>query len=162
MRIHLGTNYLGYGLARHLEAGLLADGHEVRWHGSPAFDDGDDYPHYAIGVARSVVQDEDVGVPALGISCGATGCGEVITANKVNGARAITATDAEVVIDGRKHADANVLALGSQVLTPATARTLVDAFLDTPFSGLLDDARRIVNTAEFETSNTVEGWTLTH
>ena len=162
MHIHLGANHQGYELARELEHALLAAGHEVHWHGSENYDDGDDYPHYTIAVARSVVRDEDAGVPVLGISCGASGCGEVITANKVNGARAITATDAKVVVDGRAHADANVLVLGRLALTTGAALTLVDAFLHTPFSGLLDDARRIVNTAEFETSNTVEGWTLTH
>lgn len=160
MRIHLGTDYNGYELARSLQAGLTAEGHDVQWHGAQEYDEGDDYPYYSIGVAQSVVKDEDDGVQAFGVICGKSGAGEVIAANKVNGARAITATEEAVAHDGRNHADANILTLGSVVVPPSKALELVRAFISTPFTGSLDDARRIVNTAEFETSSTIEGWNL--
>lgn len=159
MRIHLGTNYQGWNLSIRLRDWLSAD-HEVIWHGAAAYDHEDDYPHYAIAMAQAVVADEDAGVPCLGVSCGSSGTAEVIACNKVNGARAITATDTRVVIDGRQHADANILTLGADILDEQEAKSLIDALVNTPFSGLLDDARRIVNTAEFETSHTIEGWTL--
>ncbi|WP_431710846.1 RpiB/LacA/LacB family sugar-phosphate isomerase [Glutamicibacter uratoxydans] len=160
MRIHLGTNYQGWELAGALRQWLAAE-HEVIWHGAPSYDHEDDYPHYAIAVARGVVADEDAGVPVLGISCGYSGNAEVICCNKVNGARAITASDPRFVTAAREQADANVLTLGAAYLDTDTAKELVSTMLVTAFSGNLDDARRIVNTAEFETSSTIEGWTLT-
>lgn len=160
MRIHLGANYQGWALARELQAWLSSNDHEVLWHAAEEYDFEDDYPHYAVQVAQGVVADEDAGVLSLGISCGASGAAEVIVCNKVNGARAITATENAVVADGRLHADANILTLGAQIIGIEKAKLLVETLLITDFSNLLDDARRIVNTAEFETSSTIEGWTL--
>ncbi|WP_334122858.1 RpiB/LacA/LacB family sugar-phosphate isomerase [Glutamicibacter sp.] len=159
MKIHLGTNYEGWELASQLRD-WLSEEHEVIWHGAPVYDHEDDYPHYAIALAQGVVADEDAGIPSLGISCGRSGAAEVICCNKVNGARAITATDPAVLADGRRQTDANILALGGAHINLSTAQKLIRSMLETSFSGNLDDARRLVNTAEFETSNTIEGWTL--
>lgn len=160
MRIHLGTNYQGYEVARGLEARLTAAGHDVHWMGAPEYDFNDDYPAIAIRVAQAVVADEDTAVYARGIQVGGEGAGEVIAANKVNGARAVAGLSAEYVAAARRHADANVLVLPTDWLNEATIDALLAAFFDTAFGDSIDDARRIINTAEFETSGTIEGWTI--
>jgi ribose 5-phosphate isomerase B len=162
MRIHIAGNHEGYALARELETALRARDHDVQWHGPQAYDEGDDYPVYAINTARAVVADEDAGVPTAGLLIGRSGAGESIAANKVNGARAIPGTSTDLVAEARRHADANILSLGAAFADSDLAQTLVETFLGTPFGNTLDDARRIVNTAEYETSGTIEGWMLEH
>lgn len=158
MRIHLGANFQGYRLARELERALSSAGHEVVWHAAPEFDDNDDYPVYAIRVGQAVVQDEDSGITSRGVMIGGTGAAEAIATNKVNGARAVHTDRLEVVIDARAHADANILVLGADLVALAQAEALTNALINEKFLTLLDDARRVVNTAEFENSGTIEGW----
>ncbi|MEY4533441.1 MAG: hypothetical protein RI926_1210 [Actinomycetota bacterium] len=160
MRIHLGANYLGYELGRELEAWLGGLGHEVVWQGAPELDNEDDYPLYSIRVGQAVVGDEDAGIPVRGILVGHTGSSETIAANKVNGSRAIAGLSAEFIRDARQHADANIVIFGQALTSFEEAQELVTIFLDEPFLNILDDARRIVNTAEYETSGTVEGWMI--
>lgn len=160
MRVHLGTNFQGYQAARDLEARLTTAGHEVHWMGAPSRDVGDDYPAIAIRVAQAVVADEDAAVYARGIQLGGEGAGEVIAANKVNGARAVAGLSPEYVAAARRHADANVLVLPTDWLDEAKIDALVAAFFDTSFGDSIDDARRIINTAEFETAGTIEGWAI--
>lgn len=160
MRIHLAADSSGYAIGRGLEASLSADGHEVLWHAAPEQDEGDDYPLYAVRVGKAVIADEDAGITTRGVLVGAYGTGEVIAANKVAGARAVHALSTETVIQARTHSDANVLTLGAHSTDEAAARDLVAAFLETGFSNVLDDARRIVNINEFESLGTIEGWNI--
>jgi ribose 5-phosphate isomerase B len=66
-----------------------------------------------------------------GVVCCWTGTGVSIAANKVEGARAALCTDAETARGARRWNDANVLALGLRLTTPATAEEMLDAFLAT-------------------------------
>jgi ribose 5-phosphate isomerase B len=161
MRKHLGTNYLGYARAREIESALVARGHEVLWYGASQHDHNDDYPAYTIAAAKAVVDDEDSGVLARGVVVGSTGAAEVIAANKVNGARAVGGTTADFVRDARGHADANILVLGSTSPLEIDL-ALIEVLLDEPFHNELDDARRIVNVNEYESSGTIEGWMIAY
>ena len=66
-----------------------------------------------------------------GVVCCWTGTGVSIAANKVEGVRAALCTDAETAKGARRWNDANVLALGLRLTTPATAEEMLDAFLVT-------------------------------
>ena len=160
MRIHLAGDSRGYELARGLEKKLAAAGHEVAWHAAEAYDEGDDYPIYAIRVGQAVIADEDAGVPVRGVLVGSTGAGEAIAANKVSGVRAIPGLGADFVRSARRHADADILTLGTDFVDAATALQLVELLISEPFDNLLEDARRIVNTNEFESAGTIEGWLI--
>jgi ribose 5-phosphate isomerase B len=161
MRIHLAANYLGYHRGRELETELRGRGHEVLWYGADAFDVDDDYPVYCIRTAQAVVADEDAGILARGIIVGGSGAAEVIATNKVNGARAAAGASADYVRDARQHADANIVVLGcNQSLDQS--REVIDVLLLESFLNELDDARRIVNVNEFESSGTIEGWMIAY
>lgn len=160
MRVHLGTNFQGYEAARQLEQRLIAAGHDVNWMGPPALDFNDDYPAIVIRVAQAVVADEDAGIYARGIQVGGEGAGEVIAANKVNGARTVAALSPNYVVGARATADANLLVLPTNWLDEKDVDAAVTAFFETPFGDSIDDARRIINWAEFETSGTIEGWAI--
>lgn len=160
MRIHLGANFEGYGVAESLRQDLSAAGHEVIWHAAPAYDEGDDFPAITIRTVQAVVVDEDAGVDSVAVIVGGVGAGEVVAANKVNGARVVGATDAEYAADARRHADANGIVLPTAHIADGVARAIVTAFLEADFSRGYDDARRMVNVAEFETAGTIEGWLI--
>lgn len=160
MRIHLGANSEGYESATVVRSQLEAAGHDVLWHGAPQYDDNDDYPAISIRTVQAVVADEDAGVETRGLLLGGTGAGEVISANKVNGARVVSATSASYVVDARTHADINALVIPTAHVDDATRDDLIAALIGTAFSNGLDDARRLVNVAEFETGGTIEGWMI--
>lgn len=158
MRVHMGANFEGYEFGRELEAWLQQNGHEVVWHGAEFLDPEDDYPLFAIRVGQAVIQDEDNGLETRGILVSGVGHGEVIAANKVNGARAIYAASDDFIRDARLHSNAHILVLGAKDLGLATAKGFIETLFETKFTTVLDDTRRLVNINEFENFGTIEGW----
>jgi ribose 5-phosphate isomerase B len=64
-----------------------------------------------------------------GVVCCTTGTGVAIAANKVPGVRAALCTDAWTAAGARRWNDANVLALGLRLTTPALGAEMLEAFL---------------------------------
>lgn len=160
MRIHLGADHKGFALARQLESWLASEGHEVINHGAAELDNGDDHTVFDILVSHAVIVDEDNALETRGILVGGDGSGEVIAANKVNGARAFTALTTAQVEAARTNANANVLVIPADFVDLATAKQLVASLVATPFSYTIDAARRIIQTNEYENSQTIEGWNV--
>ena len=130
MRIAVGSDHAGYGLKSRVVPLLKAEGHEVVDVG-PESEDSVDYPLYAERAARLVAGgDAERGV----LVCG-SGAGVSIAANKVDGVRAVNAHDVEEAELGRRHNDANMLALAGRRLAEDDAATIVRAFLGTDFEG---------------------------
>lgn len=98
-----------------------------------------DYPVYGRAVAKAVAD----GSCEKGIVICTTGIGISITANKVKGIRAALCADTLSAKLTRLHNDANVLALGAGIVGPNLAMEIVDAFLNTDFSGEERHQRRI-------------------
>ena len=80
-------------------------------------------------VGRSVGEAVASGAADRGIVCCWTGTGVSIAANKVAGVRAALCTDGETAAGARRWNDANVLALGLRLTSPAVAREMLEAFL---------------------------------
>jgi ribose 5-phosphate isomerase B len=130
MRIALGADHAGVALKDDIKR--LLDGRGIAYtdFGTNSTESVD-YPDYAATVAHAVTAgDYDRGI----LVCG-TGIGMAIAANKVHGIRAAPVVDEESARLMREHNNANILALGARVTHAATAHTLVNVFLDTPFSG---------------------------
>src|SRR5215217_6770719 len=89
-----------------------------------------DYPDTAGAVAVQVARGE----ADAGIAIDGAGLGSTIVANKVNGVRAAMCTDRTLARYARQHNGANVLALGSTLLTAAEALAIVDTFIGTPMN----------------------------
>jgi ribose 5-phosphate isomerase B len=86
-----------------------------------------DYPDTAAAVAIRVARGEaDAGIVIDG-----AGLGSTIAANKVPGARAAMCLNQTLARYARQHNGANVLALGSTLVTRDEAMTIVDTFIDT-------------------------------
>ncbi len=121
MRIAFGTDEQTEVTDR-LKASLVARGHEVLVVG-----EGDPWPD----VGRRVGEAVAAGGADRGVVCCWTGTGVSMAANKVPGARAALCTDPETAAGARRWNDANVLALGLRLTSPALADEMVDAFLAT-------------------------------
>ena len=86
-----------------------------------------DYPDIAEAVARPVARGEaDAGIVIDG-----AGIGSSIAANKIAGIRAVMATTETIARYSREHNGANVLALGSSLLTADEAKAIVTTWIST-------------------------------
>lgn len=146
MRVYLGSDHAGFELKVHLANHLAMQGYDVVDVGPRAYDPDDDYPTFCLHTGDRVVADET----GLGVVIGGSGNGEQIAANKVAGVRAALAWNVETAQLARQHNDANVVAVGARQHTLDEATAIVEAFLNTPFSGNERHARRIAQVAEYE------------
>jgi len=87
-----------------------------------------DYPD----VARSVGDAVAHGDAEAGIVIDGAGIGSAIAANKIRGIRAVMAPSETIARYSREHNGANVLTLGSTLVTPEEARAIISVWLATP------------------------------
>ena len=108
----------------------------------------DDYPDFALRVAKSVINNEcNFGI----LLCG-TGIGMSIAANKVKGIRCAHVSSIEEAYHTRVDNDANIIAL-SYKNDLSNILEMVDKFINTPFSNEERHIRRINKIKEFEEQN---------
>jgi ribose 5-phosphate isomerase B len=119
VRIAFGTDEQT-GVTDRIKAALAERGHEVVVVG-----EGVPWPDAGRNVGELVA----AGEADRGVVCCWTGTGVSMAANKVAGVRAALCTDAETATGARRWNDANVLALGLRLTSPALADEIVDAFL---------------------------------
>jgi len=89
-----------------------------------------DYPEYAAKACQRVREAHSFGV----LICG-TGLGMSMTANRFVGIRAALCANEYMARMARQHNDANVLCLGSRLLGPDLATSILEAFLAAEFEG---------------------------
>ncbi len=146
MRVLIGADHGGFELKNQLGDLLRKDGHEVIDLGAHAYDAADDYPDFALAVARGVANgDGERGV----IVCG-SGVGAAVAANKVHGVRAALCHDTYSARQGVEHDDLNVLCLGGRIVGVALAEELLRAFIGAKFSGEERHQRRLQKVLDAE------------
>ena len=97
----------------------------------PFSNDRVDYPDYAHKVAKKVKTNKNhVGI----LVCG-SGTGMNIAANKHKNIRAAQCFNLKSTKLSRLHNDANIITLGSRLLSKKNALKFVDVFLNTKFEG---------------------------
>ena len=121
MRIAFGTDERTEVTDR-IKQGLADQGHDVVVVG-----EGDPWPDVGRRVGEAVAG----GGAERGVVCCWTGTGVSIAANKVPGVRAALCTDAATAAGARRWTDANVLAPGLRLTSPALADEMISAFLAT-------------------------------
>ena len=90
-----------------------------------------DYAVFAARAARAVASGEcERGI----VICG-TGIGISIAANKIKGIRCSLCSDPLSAQLTRAHNNSNMLAMGARIIGPELAKSIVRAFLTTPFDG---------------------------
>jgi ribose 5-phosphate isomerase B len=148
MRIHIGSDHAGLELKAALVEYLQTKGHVVTDHGPHEYDAVDDYPDFCIPAAVATAADS----ASLGIVLGGSGNGEQIAANKVKGVRAALAWSVETAKLARDHNNANVVGIGGRMHTIEECKSIIDAFVETPFSNDERHVRRINKISRYEDS----------
>ncbi len=105
-----------------------------------------DYPEFAEKAAKAVVSGQ---CNQAIIFCG-TGIGISISANKVPGIRCAVVSDVFSAKMSKAHNNANMLALGGRVVGKGLAFEIVEAWLNTEFSGECRHEKRVNKINEIE------------
>lgn len=136
--IAIGSDHGGFDLKLLVEKHLEELGLEYKDYG--CYDKSScDYPVFGRAAAKAVQSGEC----ERGIVICTTGIGISITANKQKGIRCALCSDVESAKLTRLHNNANMLALGAGIVGPNLAIAIVDAFLNTDFSGEERHLRRV-------------------
>jgi ribose 5-phosphate isomerase B len=146
-RVAIGADHGGYALKEVLRRAIAEDlGWEVLDCGTHS-PEPVDYPDYAAAVGRAVAG----GRASRGVVVDAAGIGSTMAANKIAGVRCALCHDDATALNAREHNDANVLALGSRVVSRGQAVRMVRLFLATPF-GAGRHERRVRKIMDLERS----------
>jgi ribose 5-phosphate isomerase B len=121
-------------------------GHEVVDLGAVTATPPVDYPDKAREIGEAIA---DGRAERAVLVCG-SGVGASVAASKLPGIRAAICHDVYSAHQGVEHDDMNVLCLGSEVVGPALARDLVEAFLAARFNGGERYVRRLKKIEDIE------------
>lgn len=138
--IFIGADHRGYKLKEALKIYLKELNFEFEDMGALSLILDDDYPDYAISVAKKVSQDPEKNCGIL--ICG-SGVGVDIAANKFKGVRSALLFSIEQARMSRNDDDTNVLSFAADFVDENTAKEILKIWLETPFSYLERHARRV-------------------
>ena len=129
-KIFLSSDHAGYKLKESIK--LLLGKKKIKYIDLGPFNtDRVDYPDYAHKVAKKVkINNNHVGI----LVCG-SGIGMNITANRHKNIRAAQCFNVKSAKWSRLHNDANIITLGSRLLTKNNALKCISVFLKTEFEG---------------------------
>ena len=128
MRIALAADHRGHAVKEKVAILLSEQGHDVLDMGTNSAKSCD-YPNLAYPAARAVAD----GKARFAVLVCGSGIGMSICANKVTGVRAALCHDELTAQMSRRHNNANVLCLASDVLGEELIRRIVSSWLSTDF-----------------------------
>jgi ribose 5-phosphate isomerase B len=137
-KIYLGADHAGFELKEKIKIWLVRKGIPYGDLGNQELNPNDDYPDYAIKVARRVAREKTLGI----LICGSAQ-GMCIAANKIKGARAAVPFSLKEARLSRWDNDANILCLSGWYYHFHKATKLIDIFLNTEFSDIERHIRRV-------------------
>lgn len=146
MRIGIAADHGGFLMKEQLARRLAQQGYEVIDFGNMVDDRDDDYPDFAIPLARAVA----AGYVERGILLCGSGVGASIAANKVAGARAALCHDDFSARQGVADDDMNILCLGGRTTGIEVAWDCVRNFLSAAFSEAARHRRRLEKVKQLE------------
>ena len=128
--IFIASDHAGYKLKESIK--IYLDKKKIKYSDLGPEDDGRiDYPDYAHKVAKKV----KTGKNKVGILVCGSGMGMNIAANRHKNIRAAQCFNLKSTKLSRLHNDANIITLGSRLLTKNNALKCVSTFLNTKFEG---------------------------
>jgi len=143
--LYIASDHAGFALKEEIKRYLQSVNYAFEDLGPQELDPADDYPDFALKVARKINEEGGEGI----LICG-TGQGVCLAANKVKGIRAVAAYDEFMANQAKEHLDSNILCLGGRITDVETAKRIVKIWLETPFSGEERHERRLEKIEEIE------------
>ena len=129
-KIFLSSDHAGYKLKEIIK--IYLDKIMIKYTDlGPFSNDRVDYPDYAHKVAKKVKTNKN----HIGILVCGSGTGMNIAANKHKNVRAAQCFNVKSTKLSRLHNDANIITLGSRLLSKKNALKFIDVFLNTKFEG---------------------------
>jgi RpiB/LacA/LacB family sugar-phosphate isomerase len=151
MKVGIAADHGGYEMKQRIYILLGARGHQVVDFGNLQYDRDDDYPDFAIPLARAVA----TGAVERGVLLCGSGIGASIAANKIEGVRAAVCHDDFSARQGVEDDDMNILCLGGLTTGVAVAWYCVKSFLAAKFTGAERHRRRLAKVSAIHTNPTV-------
>ncbi len=133
MKIYIASDHAGFELKQKFVERFSKMGHgkyEIHDLG-PATDARTDYPDHANNVVKAV----QAGGHVMGVLICGSGQGMAMRANKFSAIRAALCWNEESAALSRQHNDANVLCLGSRLVSEEMAYRVFEIFTTTAFEG---------------------------
>ncbi len=144
-KIYIAADHAGFKMKEELTKWLEGNEYEVVDLGARELEEDDDYPDFAIPLAKKVAAAKGRGI----LICG-NAVGVCVTANKVPGIRAAIGYNTSVAKTSRTDDDANILCLAGRVLSLDFAKAIAGHWLRTPFSNAPRHVRRLKKIEELE------------
>jgi ribose 5-phosphate isomerase B len=145
MKIALGNDHAGYPLKEYVRTVLADLGHEVLDLGAPS-EEPVDFPD----ITRATCEAVRTGEAARAVLVCGTGVGAVMAANKIPGIRCALGHDVYSAHQSVEHDNANAIAMGAWLIGRATAREVLQSFLDAKFDDDADTIRRVAKLRDME------------
>ena len=136
--IYIGSDHAGFHLKEKIRKWLEHKHVPYIDVGNKRLDPKDDYPDFAIALARKVVADKSLGI----LVCGSAQ-GMCIAANKIKGARAVIPYSLKEARLSKEHNNANIICLSGWFMHMHKAKRMIEVFLTTPFSQEPRHVRRL-------------------
>ena len=137
-KIFIASDHGGFKLKNKLLSFLLKKGYLVEDIGPFEYKKDDDYPDYAIPLAKRVARNKSKGV----VIC-RNGQGVCIAVNKIKGIRGVTGFSIKEAKTTRQDDNANILSIPADYISSTKAKRIISIWLSTPFSNALRHKRRI-------------------
>ena len=148
MKVGIAADHGGYEMKQKIYLLLSARGHQVVDFGNLQYDRDDDYPDFAIQLARAVAD----GIVERGVLLCGSGIGASIAANKIDGVRAAICHDVFSARQGVEDDDMNILCLGGRTTGMAVAWDCVKSFLAAKFTRAERHLRRLAKVSAIGTN----------
>lgn len=143
--VYLAADHGGYAVKEKVKQWLVDQHIEFQDLGPFKLNKDDDYPDYIIPLAELVGINNGLGI----ISC-RNGQGAAIVANKVEGVRAAVCWNPECARSSRTDDNANILSLPADFISDLNLESILEAWLETPFSSDARHIRRLQKIQRYE------------
>lgn len=145
--LYIGADHRGFNLKEVLKFYLTELGFKYEDMGALELNPDDDYPDFALAVAKKVSENPEKNRGIL--ICG-SGVGVDIVANKFKGVRSALLFDIQQARMSRNDDNTNVLSLSADFIDENLAKEILKIWLETPFSYLERHARRLTKIKNIE------------
>ena len=145
--LYIGSDHRGYNLKEALKTYLKELNFNFEDLGALELTPDDDYPDYAVLIAKKVAEDPEKNRGIL--ICG-SGVGVDITANKFKGVRSALLFNVEQARMSRNDDNTNVLSFSADFIDENLAKEILKIWLETPFSFLERHSRRVEKIKKIE------------
>lgn len=147
--IYLGADHGGYELKEKIKEWLVEWGHKFEDLGNDRLDSDDDYPDFAVAVAKKLSAKKAEG--EMGILVCRSGVGMDITANRFPGVRCGLGCSTQQIRVAKRDDNINCLAIAADYTNEKEAQGIIQMFLETQFSGGEKYLRRIEKIEKIKT-----------